>query len=287
MAFEKKRLRVQFSLAQGVFSGGGNAATIENLRMTFVGYYPGGADQGTAEVSIWGLPLSMMNQLSTVGTQINQISKNQISVFAGEDGGAMSLVYSGSITSAFVDANAQPDVAFRIIAAPGTYQAVKPAKPISIKGSADVAGMMQGLASDMGMTFENAGVNVKLSNPYYGGTPWTQALAIAKAANIDVTFDRGTMAIVAPNKAREGDMPLFSKDTGMVGYPAFNQASVLINSIYNPTVKHYGLIEVKSDLTPANGKWKVNNLTLDLASQMPKGKWFMLMECVIADSGTP
>jgi hypothetical protein len=61
---------------------------------------------------------------------------------------------------------------------------------------------------------------------------------------------------------------------------------VIVTALYNPAVKHYGAIKVQSELTPANGTWKIINLTLDLESMVPKGKWFMVMECVQQKSGT-
>ncbi len=77
-----------------------------------------------------------------------------------------------------------------------------------------------------GLTFENAGVVAKLANPYYAGTAWTQMLQIARDAGIDVYVERNNMAIVAPASVRQGDATLISPETGMVGYPAFNQAAI-------------------------------------------------------------
>lgn len=287
MAFTHKKLQVQFELAQGSFGEGkNNVATTSGLRTSFTGTYPGGTDQGSCEVAVYGIPLSIMNQLSTTGTQLNQKSKNNIAVFAGEEGGQMSVVYQGTIIAAFVDAAGMPEVAFRVMGAPGTYQAVKPVAPLSIKGSADVSGMLKGLAGQMGFAFEDAGVSVKLANPYHPGTAWQQALSIARAANIDITYDRGTMAIVPPNKARAGEPVLISQDHNMIGYPAFNQAGVVITALYDPAVKHYGSIKVQSELTSANGTWKIKNLTLELESEVTKGKWHMVLECVTMDGGT-
>jgi hypothetical protein len=50
--------------------------------------------------------------------------------------------------------------------------------------------------------------------------------------------------------------------------------------LFNPAVKYLGAIEVKSDLTPANGKWKVVRLEYQLESMVPHGRWEMDMEGV-------
>lgn len=136
MAFTQKLIDVQLNLANGQFQGGGNTVTVSGLRVSFTGTFVGGQEQGTAEISIYGLPLQLMNQMSTVGTQLNLQNKNNVAVLAGDAETGMSVVFEGTIFSAFVDAQAMPDVAFRIYAKPGLYHAVVPATPISVRGSA-------------------------------------------------------------------------------------------------------------------------------------------------------
>ncbi|MGA1801484.1 phage tail fiber protein [Rhizobium sp. HT1-10] len=95
------------------------------------------------------------------------------------------------------------------------------------------------------------------------------------------------MAIIPPDKPRQGRATLISPETGMVGYPAFNQNNVLVAAIFNPSLLYGGEIEVKSDLTPACGKWKVIRLEYELESLVPKGKWFMKIEAVQIGATTP
>jgi len=130
----------------------------------------------------------------------------------------------------------------------------------------------------MGLTFENNGVSVKLSNPYYSGSPWTQAVRLAQHANVDMVVDRGILAISPRGKPRSGDAVLISPETGMVGYPAFRENSIIVKSIFNPAVKVGGQIQVESSLTPANGTWIVNRMVLDLECLMPHGRWFQTIE---------
>ena len=274
MAFTQKLISVQFNLANGSFGGGGNTANISGLRVSCQIQNTGGASQSNMQLAVYGLPLSLMNQLSTVGPETYRQNKNGIAVLAGDASG-MSLVFQGNIYNAFVDTLGMPDVCLRVSAMPGTYHAVKPATPISIQGAADVSGMMSKLASTMGFGFEDAGVKVKLSNPYFGGTAWTQAHAIARHAGIDWIIDRGTMVIVPPGQSRQGDTPLISPQTGLIAYPQFNQNQILVRALFNPAVKFYGNIQVQSDLSSACGTWKVQSLRYDLESMIPKGAWFM------------
>ncbi len=277
MAFTQKRINVQLTLANGAFgSGKNNQAVLTGLRVSAKILVAGGESQSTAEVAIYGLPLDMMNQLSTVGIDYNARYQNSMSIEAGDENG-MHLVFAGSIANAFVDANAMPNVCLRVSGSPGLFYAMQPTKPISVKGAADAAGLMAELAGKMGFSFENAGVSVKLANPYFAGTPLTQAKAIAKHGAFDMLLDKDTMAIVPPTASRTGQTVLISPSTGMVGYPQFNQNNVIVTCLFNPEVKCFGDIQVQSDLTSANGIWKVNSYELHLESFTPKGQWFMVI----------
>lgn len=281
MSFTEKKITVQFNLANGSFgSGKNNTATVTGLRCSANIDATGGVSSNTMRLAVYGLPLSLMNQLSTVGTQANARYFNNVTVEAGDDESGMTLVFGGTIFSAFVDAQGMPQVAFRVEAAPGPFQAVKPVPALSIKGSADAGGMMGNLAKQMGFAFENNGVQVKLSNPYFGGTAWTQAMAIARHGNFDLIYEPNKMVISPRGQPRQGDAILISPETGLVGYPMFNQNIVIVRCLFNPAVKQLSLVEVKSDLTPANGKWQVKSIFYELESQTPNGKWFQVLELI-------
>lgn len=279
MSFSERSITVQFELANGQFEGGGNTAKVEGLRTQVQITATGGPSQSAMSMGIWGMPLSVMNQLSTIGTQYAQRNQNGITVLAGDDSG-QSVVFEGVIFNAFVDQQDMPDGCLRVVATPGAYQSVVPAAPISIKGSADAAGIMSQIAGKMGLQFENNGVSVKLSNPYYAGTPWGQALAVAADGNFNMIVDKGVLAITPPGKSRSGDAVLISADTGMQGFPAFVQNNILVTALFNPAVKNQGLIQVQSLLSPANGEWQVLKLDYLLESQMPHGRWDMMIEAV-------
>lgn len=277
-SFTKKRINIRFDLTTGVFAGGGNKYEATGLRISVSIQNNGGLAQSKGEFAIYGLPLDVMNQLSTVGTQYNKEYKNGVAIEAGDDESGMTLIFAGVITSAFVDAQAMPQVNFHVTAISQTFYSVKPAEPLSIKGSADVSGMLSQIASAMGFAYEDAGVNVKLANPYYAGSLWQQALQIARHAGIDVVLDKNTLVAIPPDKSRQSDTVLISPETGLVGYPAFNQRAVVVAALFNPAVQYGANFEVRSELTPANGIWKINSLVYELESEMPQGNWFMILQ---------
>lgn len=283
MAFVERLINVGFSLA----SGGGGSANITGKRVSCKIVNAGSPSMGTADVTIYGLPLSMMNQLSTIGTQINLINRNSITIEAGDKQSGMSLVFKGTISLAWVDAQAQPEVAFRVQAFAGQFEAVNSMEPTSVEGQTDVAQTMRTLAQQMGLSFENNGVDAKIGSQYLPGSGREQVLRLAQAAGIEWTIENGTLAIWKPGQTRQGEAVVASPGTGMVGYPAFNQAGVIVRMIFNNSLKLGGKITVKSELTPANGDWVIYNLGHDIESQMPNGQWFSIVQASRIESAIP
>ena len=293
MSFTQKLLSANFTLASGSFGGGGNTLSLSGLRMSAHYEATGATTIGMAStmtLAIWGMKLSQMNQLTTFGTQYSARNHNQIQLYAGEapagasltgaQSSQMNLVFSGQIYEAYIDAKQMPQVCFRVTTgAAGIFYAVKPVQPTSLPGSQPVANMMQTLAGQMGLQFQNNGVNVNLLNPYYYGAPWTQALQIARHANVDMHVERGTLSISPPGTPNSGGAVLVSKDTIMVGYPSFQSNLLIVKVLFTPSLKCNDTIQVKSDFTPANGTWKINKITGDLDSMMPHGQWYQTLEC--------
>ena len=280
MSFKAKHLDFTLTLKNGNFGKGGNTATIKDHRATVDIVKPGGSDMGQAEIAIYGLPLSLMNQLTTLGTQVNLMAKNTVVVKAYEDGQQPTMVFQGTISLAYADMRAMPQVCFRISAHAGSYEAGAPNEPVSVQGSADVAQTMERVAKQVGLQFENNGVTTKVQNPYLPGNPRSQMKALADMAGIGWVIDNGTLAIWPAGKSRKGDVPVIQPPE-MVGYPAFNQAGVEVTTLFNPQVKYAGTIEVKSSITPACGKWIVILLTYQLDAEIPNGRWF----CIISTQG--
>jgi len=283
MSFKKRLIETTISLApsgsntqQPQFEGGGNTVTLSGLRTSCRVNKAGGPSDSTADITIYGMSESKMNQLSTLGVQINLVPKNSIVVQAGDEDG-LSTVFQGYILSAYADHNASPQVAFRISAQTGLPDATVPTPVTSNQGSGDVAVMMADLAGKMGLYFENNGVTAKLSNPYYPGSPKTQFDAIKRDANIEGTIDNGKLAIWPKNGSRGGAVPLISPETGMIGYPSYTAYGIALRSIFNPSIGFNGKIKVESRLQPACGEWVVYAMDYDLESLVPKGKWEISM----------
>lgn len=295
MALVQRKLRATITLAaiEGQAqtfqnSGGADTVVIENLRMLAEILHAGGPSDGTLDLTVYGLSLSTINRLSTLGMQINLVPKNAIVLEAGDDQSGMATVFTGYILAAFGDFNASPDVSFHLSAHTLAPQAVIPAKASSFPGSADIATIMSGFATQLGLKFENSGVTGSLSNAYFSGSTKTQAQACVDAAGIFWNHgEGGTLAIWPKNGARDGQVPLVSPQTGMKGYPTYTAYGIMVETLYNPSIGFGGKIQVQSSLQAACGTWAVYGLGHHLQSETPDGQWFSTVLCYNPKFPTP
>lgn len=289
MTFTQKELMFKFTLASGNFqasgSSGGNSLTLSNLRAEVRILKAGGVGLGSMQAAIYGMTLSHMNQL-TQRQSVTTTTKNTVVVRAGDIGGSLTEVFQGTIYHAWMDTQAMPDVAFRVEAQAGLYEAQKPIEPTSVSGTADVAKTMQQITKAIGLQFEDNNVRVKIANPYLPGTGVTQIKTLAKMAGIEHIIDLGKLAIWNPGQARSGST-LISPDTGMVGYPCMTYSGVEVKTLFQPTIKYGAKIQIRSSVTPASGEFIIYALDYDLASQMPNGPWFCLISAYDATIGPP
>lgn len=248
--------------------GAGSSA----IRMLAEIHNAGGIDN-KLDLTIWGLPLSVINQLSTFGTQINYLPKNAISLSAGDDSG-LSSIYQGSIISCLVDPR-QPEMAMKITANSAAAFAAAKAPPASFNGGTNVATVMQSLASQMGLSFENNGVTSQLSNTYLYGSPRDQYNTVRLHADISATIENGILAIWPKNGNRNGGAITISPQDGtLIDFPSYTARGVMLRALFNPSFAIGKQVTVKgSMLTNANSTWNIYSLNNILESQMPNGKW--------------
>src|SRR6185437_12971952 len=282
-SFVQRDMSVTFTLtpkagnSNPTFDGQNNQVTVSGLRTSAHIVKAGGASMGDLQLRIYGLPLAMMNQLSTLGQVLGTQPKSLVAVSAGDAVNGMTVVFTGSIYAAWADFNGAPDVMFNVSAYTGLAAAVSPCPPGSYVGSVSAATILQNLAGQLGVAFENNGVSVQLSNPYFPGTAFQQIQSCANAAGIEWVLDDTTLAIWPGGSSRSGTVPLITPDTGMVGYPTFDQQGIVLSTLFNPAIALGGQVKVQSSLTPACGTWIVRTLMHDLEAEMPGGKWFTQM----------
>lgn len=279
-SFTKKLIDLTITLGSGEFGADlGDTVTITDSRIFADITNPGGDTMGAAQIRVFGLSQALMNQLTTIG-QINRAIrvKNTVSLAAGDENG-MQLVFFGVIVDAWADYNSSPDVAFTIMANAGVDIAVKPVGATSYKGSVTVDQVMSDLAGEAGLAYESFQINGSLFNPYFPGSTLNKIRACARAAQVEYTIDRGTLAVWSLGKSRDGDIPLVNPDSGLVGYPTLSSKGMTLRTIFNHNIRIGGDINVESSIPMASGTWHVFNLTHNLSSQVQGGPWFTITEC--------
>jgi hypothetical protein len=263
-------------------SNGANQVKLTGRRVSATIVKAGGRSLGELQLRVFGMTLSQMNQLSTLGALPSQPRKNSVTIEAGNVGGAMATVFMGNITDAWTDFGNSPEVAFQVSAFEGYNARIKASSPSSYKGPSDAATVLQDLATRAGYTFENNGVSAIIYNTYLSGTVGEQIEDICQHAGIAKIIENNVLSIWPANGTRKSsNTPLISKDTGLQGYPGFNPIGVTFKTTFNPAIKHGALVKVQSIVQPACGTWQVNNLTHELSSEMPGGPWATNVECVV------
>lgn len=274
MSYIERQIDFTIKLADGTFDGTNDSVTLTGLRSSVELTATGGESLPMLNCRIYGLPLSMMNQLTRVGP-INTVNGfNSISVSAGNVGFPLSLAFTGIIYQAFADMQAQPDAALNIMALPVADLFVTAGVSSSFPGAVDVSDICAGFAKAMGLDFESNGVSVILNNVNVSGSLITQLKAVVEAAGIYFTVERGVLAIWPSDGYRSTEVPVISPASGMVGYPVYSSMGMTVTSEFIPSANLGGQVKVESSLTPASGLWNIFSVIHQLESQSPNGAWF-------------
>lgn len=281
MSFAQRVINPTFSLGKGQFgNSGANTSTLSGLRISAKVIKAGPPAMSTLQLDVYGMKLDMMNQLSTLGMAVQLQRRNTVTVEAGDAGGKLTKVFQGTIYNAWLDPEGAPDTVFRVEAQAGLIEAVSTSESTSYPNGPDVAVVMKTLAGKMGLAFENNGVSVHLPpGSYFYGSPRSQALQAAQAANIESVIDNGVLAIWPKNQARKGAVPLINKDTGMRGYPTYTSSGLRVVCLFNPAIIFGGQVKVESLLKPATNTWNVFRIDHDLDANVPGGRWFSTVDC--------
>jgi hypothetical protein len=277
----RRRIDITITLGEGRFGEQeGDTVDLTGFRVHAHINAVGGEAQGQCQCIIYGLPLSTINRLTTIGPNQNQImGKNTLTLKAGDDGETLKTVFVGQIFTAYGEFNQAPDVGLSIVAYSAAAAAARPADPASFKGAADVAEIMAGFAQDAGYSFKDGGVKVTLSNPYFYGTKLEQIRKCARDANIEYSIDKNVLSIWPVGGHAEGEPITLRPLNGLVGYPQLSSNGISITSIFNPAAELGGrFIIEESELPMANGNWGIFSVVHALESETPNGQWFTYIE---------
>jgi len=266
------------------------SVTLQGLRMSVEIDQAGAVDAGATlnALIIYGMTKSQMNQLSNVGnkwntySQLNDSQKPTVTIQAGDKNG-LSTIYSGIVSHAMIDAMSEPQVRFIVAGNAQAAAARKATNVISQPGAVQSQTLFQQIAQSMGFQLENNGVNAVIRNPYLWGTDITKMRHLAEAAKAQWCIDttKGVVAVWPSGGGRQSQTPTISKKTGMVTSPSVQTNTIIVKTLFNPSIVFGAFINVQSDVVEAaNGQWNVNGIHTELDCMVPRGRWFQTIRGV-------
>ncbi len=275
-SFVQRAIDLTFKIGSGPYGDGPQTiVTMTGLRVQAQIQNAGMPGSAQAHIRVFGAMPSLIKQISTLGMH-HEARYNVLQVAAGVPGNTQ-VVFVGNIFDAYADFGAPPQMALTINAQAAGLLQLRPVPPSSFVGTTSVAIIMGQFAAQAGLTLENNGVSVQLSNPYYPCTLWDQIVSCANAANINVFLDSaaGVLAIWPRTRAgsRRGDPITISAATGMIGYPAYQRNGPIVRTLFNPLVRTGGTMKVQSAIVPPTATWGMLGVTHDIESQTPDGAW--------------
>jgi len=237
----------------------------------------GNLSLGRMQLRIYGMSAADMNRLSTSHLMPMEVRGDAISLSAGSSDKGLAKVFDGTVLSACVNYQGMPDVAFDIYAQVGFLYQAKPAASNSYQGAADAVVIIESLAKQMGFAFKNNGVNAVLVDQYLSGDLIQQLRTVTEAARIPCSIENGVVTIWPNDQGTDDSALEISPSTGMVGYPTFTRAGILVTTEFRPEVTLGRKINVQTSVEKARGEWRVQNTRHELSTLIPQGPWFTSM----------
>src|SRR6202451_1106886 len=123
MTFVQRTIDVVFTLGNTVNGNpnnfkeninGANTVRLTGLRVSAKITKAGFPQLGHAQLAVYGMTKSIMDQLSTLGVQVQLVPRNTVTVLAGDVVNGQSVVFVGTIYQAWGDYSAQPEVPFYV-----------------------------------------------------------------------------------------------------------------------------------------------------------------------------
>lgn len=276
-----RQLEVTIILGKGSFGedGAADTATLKGYRVSANVTKMGAPGFDNAQLRVFGVTPSLMNQLSTLGKSPYSGRINTVAIRAGDDQSGLSLVYTGIIMDAFQDFNGAPDSALNIISQGSGLSLLKPIPPVSYPSTVSKANAFQDVAARMGVLFENHGVTGTLPPTYLPGTAADQLRRLIEAADVEGTVDNGTLVIWPKGGSIDGLVPDVGPASGLVGYPEYSGSGrVRLRCLYRPGFRVNGEISLTTSLSTAAGPYLIQALSYELESETPDGRWFANIE---------
>jgi hypothetical protein len=285
--FSRKFISVDLTLAEPneEFAPGMKSKRIEGLATDVTIEKAGLPVLNSCKITINNMKQDDVVKISTTDPRkLIYPKKNAVSVMAWEEGGVPGLVYRGEVDQAY-GVYDSPDLSVHIEARTGSYGVIMPLAPYTNEGAIDGLKLIESAAAEMEYSFENPnGLSpIMISDPVVNGSPVDKIRWLGNALGIQAIIEDGKVTVLLWDDPLPGKPLEVSADTGMIGYPVVSMGKIQLNHIWRPEFKLGGLIDVRSIVPNATGKWKINRISQKLQSFGAGNSWDSVIEGIICD----
>ena len=269
MTYKTRTLKFEFTLKEGDFDkNGNNILTLNNVKAQVeIGAY-GGITGTSLEARVYGLSIDNMALLSYKGIQLSGAKQNMMKVWADDR-----PIFFGSITNCFSDLNQMPDAPLIISAYATGFDQSIPSPPFSKEGVANVADIINTIASSIGYAVVNSGVTSTLPDPYFEGDPIAQIRKCAEAAKINLDIRLNAVYIWPLDGSVDDIIPLVSPENGLIGYPVFSNYGINFQCQYSDLILRGRKLQLETSLPNGSGIYTVQSAIHNLSTWTEGGPW--------------
>lgn len=277
-SFQQRKLKFTFQFAAASTDKNKQPETIEfeNFRSSVEIESAGGYQFSYCRGMVFGINKQVMDRLTVINYQNLSFMRNIVTIEATDDSGRYCVIFKGEIIVSQPHYQSAPDVPLEFEARAGVIGSLAPSVASSFPGSRKVSEIMESLAKDLGVAFENNGVESVLVDQSLSGTSMEKVYKVKDAANIQVWYSPSENVLaIAPNGIpRKSEPVVVNASTGLVGWPIKRWEGIEFSSLFNSSIRHGCKIKMESSVPSCNGDWFIGSLYHSLSCNMPSGPWF-------------
>ncbi|HDC1418116.1 TPA: hypothetical protein O7U53_001967 [Salmonella enterica] len=272
--YKQHTLRFEFKNKAGAFDKAGNdKITISNIKATVSLNGVIGRTGTSAEVSLYGLSLERIAELS--GRTNGNMSPDQnidIGIYADD-----TLVFYGGMTASIANMNQAPDSCLSITAIADAELRNKAVSPFTAKGSQNLTDVINAICTAAGYeAVFGDGVNgmITSGSPHFEGSVFDQLHQVCSGYGLAMSVTPPGKAEFWPSNVQRDDVvPFISSEYGLIGYPVFAAGGVMFQTQYSSLLSIGRYIELKTEVPWASGRYQLSTVRHELSSWVTGGPW--------------
>ena len=238
----------------------------DELAITAQGTKFANPNQGQCVIAMTNLSGSVRDFILTETSPFNRNpSSKRITLEAGRVSTGLSLLYSGNIFRSTI--SQPPDQVITIKCLTGQFMKSETVAT-SIPGTLPLNRIVEQVAKDAGLAFENQASDRNISNWNFTGSALKQINKLAQVPGIDAFVDNDQLVVKNIQDPLRGRVRVLTPETGMIGIPQPNEQGLKVTMLYDNQTQLGGMLEIRSNRYPAfNGRYVIYKLSFNIANR--------------------